>query len=116
MGHALEMARGSHKTVTVQAGALPFLMDAATLAQQGFVTGASGRNWKSYDASVSLPDGTAEWQRQLYYDPQTSGGLLIACAGAEADAILRMILDAGYPAARIIGEVKDGEPRVVVET
>ncbi len=116
LGHALEIARGSHKTVTVQASALPFLKDAAALAQQGFITGASGRNWKSYDTSVSLPDGTTDWQRQLYCDPQTSGGLLIACAADEAESILRIIVDAGYPAARTIGAVKAGEPRVVVET
>jgi selenide,water dikinase len=40
---------------------LPFLKEA--LAQKGFVTGASERNWKSYDTSVALPDGTPEWQR-----------------------------------------------------
>jgi selenide,water dikinase len=114
LGHALEMARGSHRTVAIDAHALPFLKEAATLAQQGFVTGASGRNWKSYDASVTLPDGTADWQRQLYCDPQTFGGLLSSCAAGEANAALDMIVAAGYPAARIIGEVKDGEPHVAV--
>ena len=115
LGHALEMARGSHKTVTINSSALPFLKDAAALAQQGFVTGASGRNWKSYDMSVALPAGAPEWQRQLYCDPQTSGGLLIACAADEADATLRMIIGAGYQAARIIGQVTDGDARVVVD-
>jgi selenide,water dikinase len=115
LGHALEMARGSGKTITMNAEALPWLKDAAALAQQGFVTGASGRNWKSYDASVVLPDNTADWQRMLYCDPQTSGGLLVACASERADALLAMIVAEGYPAARIIGEVRDGKPQVVVE-
>jgi selenide,water dikinase len=114
LGHALEMARGAQKAVTIQSSELPFLKEAAALAQKGFVTGASGRNWKSYDASVALPDGTPEWQRQLYSDPQTSGGLLIACAPERADAILKTIVADGYPAARIIGDVNNGEPRVVV--
>jgi len=115
LGHALEMARGAGKTIAISAKRLPFLAQAAALAQQGFVTGASGRNWKSYDTSVALPAGTPEWQRQLLCDPQTSGGLLVACAADRADALLETIVDAGYPAARIIGEVRDGEPRLIVE-
>ena len=115
LGHALEMARGSGKTIAIKTSTLPFLKDAAALAQKGFITGASGRNWKSYDASIALPTDTPEWQRQLYCDPQTSGGLLVACAPDRADALLKMIVADGYPSARIIGEVNDGQSRVVVE-
>ncbi|MGO9702442.1 MAG: selenide, water dikinase SelD [Xanthobacteraceae bacterium] len=116
LGHALEMARGAGKTIAIEASELPWLKDATALAQNGYITGASGRNWKSYDASVVLPAGTQEWQRQLYCDPQTSGGLLVACAPDRADALLKTIVASGYPAARIIGEVKDGVTRVVVES
>ena len=115
LGHALEMGRGAGKTITIKAAELPWLKDAAGLAQRGFITGASGRNWKSYDTNIVLPAGTPEWQRQLYCDPQTSGGLLVACAPDRADALLETIVASGYPAARIIGEVKDGDPRVVIE-
>ena len=115
LGHALEVARGSNKTVIVKSPDLPFLKEAAALAQEGFITGASGRNWKSYDESVTLPDHTPDWQRQLYCDPQTSGGLLVACAPERADALLKMIVTEGYPTACIIGEVRNGDPRVVVE-
>jgi selenide, water dikinase len=115
LGHALEMARGAGKTIAIKAKELPLLKEAVALTQKGFITGASGRNWKSYDASVVLPADTPEWQRQLFCDPQTSGGLLVACAAEHADALLKTIVSAGFPAARIIGDVKDGEPRVVVE-
>jgi selenide, water dikinase len=115
LGHALEMARGAGRTIAIKATELPFLKQAVELAQAGYITGASGRNWKSYDTSVALPAGTPEWQRQLFCDPQTSGGLLVACAADRADALLKTIVGAGYPAARIIGEVRDGEPRVIIE-
>lgn len=115
IGHALEMARGAGKTMTIKATELPWLEEAAALARKGFITGASGRNWKSYDADVVLPAGTPEWQRQLYCDPQTSGGLLVACAPDRADALRETIVASGYSAARVIGEVKDGDPRVVIE-
>jgi selenide, water dikinase len=116
LGHALEMARGASKTLTIDVAALPWLRETVALAQQGFITGASGRNWRSYGAEVSLPADTPEWQRQLYCDPQTSGGLLVACAADHADALLETIVTSGYPAACIIGEVTDGAPRVVLET
>jgi selenide, water dikinase len=115
LGHALEMARGANKALAIDVGALPWLREAAALAQQGFITGASGRNWKSYGTEVVLPADTAEWQRQLYCDPQTSGGLLVACAPDRVEALLKTIVAAGYPAACIIGQVKDGAPRVVLE-
>src|SRR5215471_1359935 len=63
LGHALEMARGSHKQVSIDFSALPFLKDAAALAQQGYVTGASARNWKSYDKSISFQGEISDWQR-----------------------------------------------------
>jgi selenide,water dikinase len=115
LGHALEMARGAGKTITIAAAKLPWLKNAAALAQSGFFTGASERNWKSYDTSITLPAETPEWRRQLLCDPQTSGGLLVACARDRADALLETIVAAGYPAARIVGNVTDGEPRVVIE-
>jgi len=115
LGHALEMARGGNKTLAISMSALPFLREAATLAQQGLVTGASGRNWKSYGTEVLLPADATEWQRQLYCDPQTSGGLLVACAPDRAETLVETIAASGYPAARIIGEVNEGAPRVVVE-
>jgi selenide,water dikinase len=115
LGHALEMACGSKRTIVIRSSELPFLKEAMALAQKGFITGASGRNWKSYDASVILADGTPEWQRHLYCDPQTSGGLLVACAPGHADALLRTIIADGCFAARIVGEIRIGGPRVVVE-
>jgi selenide,water dikinase len=116
LGHALEMARGSHLSLTVRANDLPLLAEAEHLVRQGFVTGASERNWASYGDSVVLPAGFPEWWRDLLTDPQTSGGLLIACAPDHADVILGRIVAAGYPRARIIGQADIGMPAVTVRT
>lgn len=114
LGHGLEMARGSKLTLAVEAGAVPLLAEAASLAQQGHVTGASHRNWASYGGDVSLPTGMPEWKRHLLADPQTSGGLLIACAADKAPDVLRRIHDSGSPGARIIGRAEAGAPSVRV--
>lgn len=112
LGHGLEMARGSALAIEVRAGDIPLLSGAAGLAREGFVTGASHRNWSSYGAEVILPPGLPDWQRHLLTDPQTSGGLLVACAPERADALVRLILDAGYPGARIIGHAAAGSPGI----
>ncbi len=114
LGHGLEVARGSGLTVALSYRALPLLTHAETLAQQGCVTGASHRNWKSYADGVSLPDDLPDWRRHLLTDPQTSGGLLVACAAARADDILKTVVAAGYRQARIIGHTEAGPPRVRV--
>jgi selenide,water dikinase len=114
IGHALELARGSDVAVVIEADGLPLLREAAALAQQGFVTGASTRNWLSYGDSVALPTDLPDWRRHLLTDPQTSGGLLVSCAPARADAILQSIVAAGYPAACRIGHTEAGRPVVKV--
>jgi selenide, water dikinase len=115
LGHALEMARSSKLTLAFRTADLPLLPQAATLAQQGFVTGASLRNWASYGKDVNLPESMPEWQRHLLTDPQTSGGLLLSCAPGHADAVVRSIVAAGYPQARVIGHAKSGPPLVAID-
>lgn len=115
LGHGLEMARGSRSTLILDWNRLPFLRDAAALAQQGCVTGASHRNWASYGESVALPHDFSDWQCHLLTDPQTPGGLLVSCAPERADDLLRSIDAEGYPFARIVGRFEAGQPAVCVE-
>ncbi|OHV77779.1 selenide, water dikinase SelD [Ensifer sp. LCM 4579] len=110
LGHALEMARGSDKQISVRSRDIALFARCAELAQAGYVTGASHRNWASYGESVLVPDSLPLWQRHILTDPQTSGGLLVSCRPERAEGLLRDIIQAGYPAARIIGRVEDGEP------
>ena len=114
LGHALGMARGSGLRFVLRSETVPLLPRALELARQGFVTGASGRNWESYGAEVTLPSDYPLWGRQILTDPQTSGGLLVACAPDAADAILRTIRDAGYAPSSVIGEMREGVPGIEV--
>jgi selenide, water dikinase len=114
LGHALELARGSKLTVRIKAADVPLLKHAAQLTQQGHVTGASHRNWASYGHDVVLPPGLPEWQRHLLADPQTSGGLLVACSADRAADVVQSINAAGYKSARVIGEAVPGAPKIEV--
>jgi hypothetical protein len=62
-----------------------------------------------------LRPGFRVWRRNLLTDPQTSGGLLIACTPGRAANVAAMIAASGHPAAAIIGCVEDGEPTVAVQ-
>ena len=114
LGHGLEMARGSGLTLNIKASDVPLLAQAEKLAQEGHVTGASHRNWASYGASVVLPEGVPDWRRHLLTDPQTSGGLLVACAPGRANELVEKIKAAGYASARVVGTAEAGEAKVRV--
>jgi selenide, water dikinase len=114
LGHGLELARGGGVRLTIEQARIPFLMRAEALAETGYITGASGRNWDSYGSQVVLPRGLPTWRRALLTDPQTSGGLLVACKAERAESIRAMIEAAGYPRASIIGTVTSGGPAVQI--
>ncbi|MEJ1977749.1 MAG: selenide, water dikinase SelD [Acetobacteraceae bacterium] len=112
LGHGLELARGGGVGLDIRYERIPFLAQAEALAEAGYATGASGRNWASYGEGVVLPPGLPAWRRTLLTDPQTSGGLLVACTASRAESLCTAIAAAGYPRARIIGSVTAGEPVV----
>ena len=101
---------GGRVSLDIEYARIPFLAQAEALAEAGYVTGASGRNWASYGEGVVLPPGLPAWQRTLLTDPQTSGGLLVACAAERAHSIRDAIEAAGYPRTQIIGSVTSGDP------
>ncbi len=109
LGHALEMARGSGLAVALDAAATPLLAGVEALSRDGVRTGASGRNWEAYGDAVDLPDGFEVWRRDLLTDPQTSGGLLVAVAEDQAQAVLAQARAAGFGAAAIVGRLVSGE-------
>ncbi len=113
LGHLLELCRGSCLRADVRFEDVPLLPAAAALATQGFVTGASGRNWAGYGRDVTLQDAT-DVERALLTDPQTSGGLLAACDRHSAEAVLAIFREEGFPHAAVIGSLSAGAPQVHV--
>ncbi len=114
LGHTLELARGANHGIRLRYEDVPLLAGVAALASRGIVTGASARNWASYGADVDLQAGLPEEARALLADPQTSGGLLAACAPNAVEDVLACFRAEGFARAAVIGEVIAGQPRVVV--
>jgi selenide,water dikinase len=114
LGHLLEICRGSKLAARLDFAKIPVLSAARHLVEAGYVTGASGRNWTSYGAAVELPAGAPQSCRSLLTDPQTSGGLLVACDAATAPKVLELFKQQGFLHTAVIGALDRGEPRVVV--
>jgi selenide,water dikinase len=113
-GHALEMARGAGCTAQLDWARVPLLAGVRELAAQGAVTGASGRNWTGYGADVDLPAGFAAPDRALLTDPQTSGGLLVACTPESVPQVLEIFRRHGFDSAAAVGEMRAGPARLAL--
>jgi selenide,water dikinase len=111
-GHLLEICRGSFLSADVQFDAVPVIPLAAEIAQSGTATGASARNWDGYGSSMALPEGFEKWKQNLLSDPQTSGGLLIACAPEAAEQVLELLRAQDFGAAAVIGGLAVGAAQV----
>lgn len=115
LGHLLEIAKGSKVAARLDFKAIPLLPGAAEFAAEGTVTGASARNWAGYGDRVKLGEATSDAQKALLTDPQTSGGLLVACAPEASDEVLKIFRSEGFDRAAIVGEVLAGAAEVRVD-
>ncbi|HEY6821859.1 MAG TPA: selenide, water dikinase SelD [Burkholderiales bacterium] len=111
-GHLLEICRGSRLSAEIRFDALPVIPEALDWLKQGVATGASDRNWKGYGHDVSFAG--EEWKKKLLSDPQTSGGLLVACAPGDEKKVLEEFKTRGFAEARVIGRLAAGPARIRV--
>ena len=105
-GHLLEMARGAKCTIRLDWSQVPLLPGVKALAEQGCITGASGRNWQGYGSEVSLPNNFSSVDQNLLTDPQTSGGLLVACAPGSVNDVMGVFKQHGFDHATVVGQVE----------
>jgi len=114
LGHLLEMCRGSGIGAMIDFSQLPLHPGVLDLAGKGFVTGASRRNFDAYGDQVTFAASIGDAERALLTDPQTSGGLLVACAPEIVHDVLDVFRHEGFASATKIGRFKSGAPRIEV--
>ena len=115
LGHLLEMAHGCNASVILDYKKLPFYADALAMYEKGETTGSNKPNRAMVarhplDLQISL--STAE--EELLYDPQTSGGLLLALPGLQADELIAALTAANVQTAVRIGEIAASSVEIVV--
>jgi selenide, water dikinase len=115
-GHALEIAKGAKAHVVIDWAKVPLIGGVRELATQGFITGASNRNWAGYSDQVSLPANFAKEDQALLTDPQTSGGLLVTCNATSVHDVMAIFRRHGFEAVAEIGHIAahHGGPRLTV--
>jgi len=113
-GHMLELARGSHCTAHIDWSQVPLLSNVLQFAEDGIVTGASGRNWDSYGHDVVIPANFSAAQLALLTDPQTSGGLLVSCSQETVGEVLEIFNRHQFLGARVIGQMSKAQEKPLV--
>jgi selenide, water dikinase len=103
LGHAQEMAAGSGVTIVLEAAKLPLLRGARRLAEQGCLTGGCRRNRDYLSDKISVDRSVAKGLEEVAFDPQTSGGLLMALPSSRAQDVVTSLRAAGVEAATIVG-------------
>jgi selenide,water dikinase len=114
LGHAREMALGAKLRARIKMASVPLLPAVEQLATEGHITGASARNWAGYHQDITLDPMITSVQQALLTDPQTSGGLLVACADDVVADVIKLFHAQGFAHVAVIGELQHGTPGVEV--
>jgi selenide,water dikinase len=113
LGHLLEVCRGAKVGAQLNMSQIPLLPQVQQLAEAGYVTGASARNWAAYGQDVKL-NGVSAVQQALLSDPQTSGGLLVCCDAGSVEQVLEIFRNGDFLDAAVIGDIVAGTSTVEV--
>jgi selenide,water dikinase len=114
-GHALGMAKASKLAMRLCSDRIPVYPDTRDLLQKGVTTSVTATNAQNLEGRMRFAEALTEPERQLFYDPQTSGGLFIAVRKSEADALLKKLHERGVGYAAIVGEcLASGAPELEV--
>jgi selenide, water dikinase len=111
-GHASEMAIGSNVTIEIDVNALPIIAGVLDIAAQNR-SGGMQTNKEHFAAGIEMPVGVPDNRRDLMFDPQTSGGLLVSVAAESADVVMANMKKAEIPAV-FIGSVKSASTSRIV--
>jgi selenide,water dikinase len=108
LGHATEMAMGSGVTIVLESAALPLLEGALKLAERGFLTGGCKRNRAYLEGKVLVERSVGAALQEIAFDPQTSGGLLIALPSASSRKLMQNLRKAGIKGV-VVGHATERE-------
>jgi selenide,water dikinase len=114
LGHAWEMANGSKVNLRIRASTVPLFEEALYFGKRGYLTKGDVSNREYTDGHVHLDRGVSQEMGRVLFDPQTSGGLLIALPAAQAEALVEVLQKHEVDATAVIGEVEEGTGDITV--
>lgn len=114
-GHTIEVAEGSDKTIIIDSKALPYIEAARGYASMGLVPAGAYKNKDHYEGRMHIADSVEEYMKDIIFDPQTSGGLLISVSEEDANKVLEGLKGSKLPYAKIGRVVEKKKKYVYVE-
>ena len=106
-GHALEMGVGSQVLIRIDLQKLPVMREALAMYEKGISTGVNKLNREQVEPKARFKTNVPDWHREIIFDPQTSGGLLVALPGGQGEEAVSALHAAGVSAACVIGQVDE---------
>jgi selenide,water dikinase len=106
-GHGFEMAKASMVCLEISIKDLPIMDEALEMYKRGMTTGVNAYNRQMVEQHFRLETDLPPWHEEIIFDPQTSGGLLVAVTQAQGENLVNALRAKGVTAAKIIGNVHD---------
>jgi selenide,water dikinase len=106
-GHGFEMAKASEVCLEIEIGRLPIMDEALAVYKKGMRTGVNAYNRQMVEKYMRIEADVPLWHQEIIFDPQTSGGLLVAVSKAQGENLIKTLVSAGVAAAKIIGRVRE---------
>lgn len=107
LGHALEMAEGSKATLEIWSDYMPIIKESVELARMGIIPGGTYKNQAHIGGRVNFKNAIKQEIKDILYDPQTSGGLLISVNEDKSQELLKLLREKNITDFNIIGRVKE---------
>ena len=114
LGHAREMAVASKVSLVLRAAQVEFLPEALSYSRQGFIPGGLKRNAEFLAGCVEFADGIPEEVQNLFFDPQTSGGLFLSVEPQAASRLVAALRERGVPAQEVGEVIEKAKPLIQV--
>ncbi len=108
-GHGLEMAEGSGVRLEIELAKVPIMREALAMYEKGMTTGVNKLNRAQVEPKSRFEADVPDWHLEIVFDPQTSGGLMVALPEDQAESLLGKLHDAGLAKAAIVGRTVEAE-------
>ena len=113
-GHGLEMAQGSDASLHINLDAVPVMDEAYKMYELGISTGVNKHNRAKVMPSIHFNDSAKTEKREILFDPQTSGGLLVSLPKDQAKEAIEQLHNTGLRDAKIIGDAKEPDSKIQI--
>jgi selenide,water dikinase len=105
-GHCYEMVKGSQVTMEFSMDRIPTMKEALEMYKKGVTTGVNNYNRELVAGAIRFEKDLPPWHKEIVYDPQTSGGLLVAVPESKGEALVKALQAQGVRWASMVGKVK----------